>query len=241
MAIDQFPKLKKQTLVDDFITRFEEMILSGKLSIGEHLPSERDLAAQLGVSRPVVHEGLIDLAGKGLISRNSNGGAVVNDFRKDGSLPILTSLLNFRDSMLDQNIASSTLEFRLLIEVENARLAARNRSAEQLAEFQEILAMEQAVNHADIENISQLDFRLHHLVAMATGNIFYPLLLNSSKSMYLNFVRQFYAIPGMAKAVFAFHKDLVKAIVEKDEKLSAKIMTRMLEHGSQHIADVIHS
>ena len=125
------PKLKKQTLVDDFIVRFEEMILSGKLSIGEKLPSERDLAAKLGVSRPVVHEGLIDLASKGLITRTPAGGAVINDYRKDGSLSMLTSLLNFQGGLPESRLAESTLEFRALIEVENARLAALNHTEEQ--------------------------------------------------------------------------------------------------------------
>ncbi len=239
MTLEQLPKLKKQTLVDDFITRFEEMILSGKLGIGEKLPSERDLASQLGVSRPVVHEGLIDLANKGLITRGSSGGAVVNDYRKDGSLPMLTSLLNYRNIMLDPAIATSTLEFRLLVEVENSRLASRNRSEEQLEGMKGIIRQEELVNSSDIDQISELDFRLHHLIALATGNIFYALLLNSFKTLYMNFVKQFYAIPGVAGDVLAFHRDLVSAIEMRDEENAVNIMTRMLEHGGKYMTELI--
>jgi DNA-binding FadR family transcriptional regulator len=243
MTLEQFPKLKKQTLVDDFINRFEEMILSGKLSIGEKLPSERDLAALLGVSRPVVHEGLIDLANKGLITRSPTGGAVINDYRKDGSLPILNSLLGFHSIRLEPSIAKSTLEFRLLVEVENARLAARNRSPEQLAELQSILEQERnlyslaAGDYA--QQIGQLDFSFHHLIAMATGNIFYPLLLNSFKELYLSFVTRFYTIPGVAEQVLAYHAQLVEAIAAQNEHGAAGIMTRMLEHGHKYMTDVI--
>jgi DNA-binding FadR family transcriptional regulator len=237
--VDQFPKLKKQTLVDDFIRRFEEMILSGKLSIGEKLPSERDLAINLGVSRPVVHEGLIDLATKGLITRTPTGSAIINDYRKDGSLSILNSLLSFQDGRLEPKITASTIEFRLLVEVENARLAARNRTAEQLAAMQAILAEEQSADVTKPEAIAQLDFRFHHLIAMATDNIFYPLLLNSFKTLYLNFVIQFFSNPAFAPQVFAFHTQLVHAIADRDEKAAVDVMNRMLDHGKKHFIKMV--
>ena len=50
--------LKTDSLVEAFVKRFEELILSGKITIGQQLPSERELAKTLGVSRPVVHDGL---------------------------------------------------------------------------------------------------------------------------------------------------------------------------------------
>jgi GntR family transcriptional repressor for pyruvate dehydrogenase complex len=233
------PKLKKQTLVDDFITRFEEMILSGKLSIGEKLPSERDLAARLGVSRPVVHEGLIDLASKGLVTRTPTGGAVINDYRKDGSLSMLTSLLNFQGGLPETRLAQSTLEFRALIEVENARLAALNRSEEQLAGIRAVLEEEQRVRVDEVEAIAQMDFRLHHLIAMATNNIFYPLLLNSFKRLYIGGVQIFYSDPKVVPEVFAFHRELVDAIAVRDANLAASVMRRMLEHGASSYQDIV--
>lgn len=50
---DLLEPIKSDSLVDVFIQRFEALILSGKITIGERLPSERELAIQLGVSRPV--------------------------------------------------------------------------------------------------------------------------------------------------------------------------------------------
>ncbi len=233
------PRLKKQTLVDDFIIRFEEMILSGKLSIGEKLPSERDLAAKLGVSRPVVHEGLIDLASKGLVTRTPAGGAIINDYRKDGSLSMLTSLLNFQGGLPESQLAESTLEFRALIEVENARLAALNRTEEQLAGMQSILEEEKHIRVDEVEAIAQMDFRLHHLIALATNNIFYPLLLNSFKRLYLGGVQIFYSDPKMVPEVFEFHRELVKAIEARNATAAADVMQRMLQHGANSYQDIV--
>jgi len=62
-----------------------------------------------------------------------------------------------------------------------------------------------------------LDFNFHHLVALASGNHVYPLLINSFKQCYLNLTGQFYADSAVVPVVFGFHKEMVKAFEEKDE------------------------
>jgi GntR family negative regulator for fad regulon and positive regulator of fabA len=119
----------------------------------------------------------------------------------------------------------------MLVEVEFARVAALNRSEEHLAEMRSILAEEKVVDIRDNESIANLDFRLHHLVALATNNIFYPLLLNSFKELYLNATLFFFSNEKMVAPVFDFHTDLVDAIVKKDEMAAVDIMQRLLEHG----------
>ncbi len=64
---DLLKPIHTASLKDVFIKRFEELILSGKFPVGQKLPSERELALQLGVSRPIVHEGLVDLAQAGVV------------------------------------------------------------------------------------------------------------------------------------------------------------------------------
>jgi DNA-binding FadR family transcriptional regulator len=125
--------IKSESLKDICVARLEELILSAKLSTGQKLPSERELALQLGVSRPVVHEGLVDLAAKGLVTMKPRVGTVVNDYRKEGSLFLLTALVNYHQGQLDPNLLRSLLDMRLLFEVETARLAALHRSDEQQA------------------------------------------------------------------------------------------------------------
>ena len=131
--------IKNESLKDIFVARFEELILSGKLSVGQKLPSERELALQLAVSRPVVHEGLVDLAAKGLVSMKPRVGTVVNDYRKEGSLPLLNSLVNYQRGRLDAELLNNLLAMRMLFEVETARLAALNRRTKHLQAFDAIL------------------------------------------------------------------------------------------------------
>jgi fatty acid metabolism transcriptional regulator FadR len=228
--------IRTESLKDVFIRRFENLILSGKFPIGQKLPSERELALQLGVSRPVVHEGLVDLAAKGLVTMLPRVGTVVNDYRKEGSLSILTSLVNYHQGNLEPGLLVSLLEMRLLFEVETIRLAARHRNREQLDVLCTLLRKEDTINHQDVAAICELDFDFHHLIALASGNHIYPLLLNSFKHCYTNLSGQFFSDPTVVPVVFEFHQKMVKAIKDKNEKSAARIMERMLSHGAEHLS-----
>ena len=141
---DILKPLHSDSLVDVFISRFEDLILTGKIAIGQKLPSERELALQLGVSRPVVHEGLVDLAAKGLVTMKPRIGTVVNDYRKEGSLAILNSIINYQQGAIDEGLLESLLQIRLLVESETSRLAAANRTEDHLRELREILEKEES-------------------------------------------------------------------------------------------------
>jgi DNA-binding FadR family transcriptional regulator len=228
--------IRTESLKDVFIKRFEELILSGRFPIGQKLPSERELALQLNVSRPVVHEGLVDLAAKGLVTMIPRVGTIVNDYRKEGSLALLTSLVSYHQGRIESGLLDSLLGMRMLFEVETARLAAKNRNRDHLTAFAELLHQEDAANAVDIEKISELDFNFHHLTAMASGNLIYPLLLNSFKQCYLNLTGQFFSDVTVVPVVFSYHKEIVHAFENNDEKTAAQIMKRMLSHGAEHLA-----
>ena len=231
--------IKSESLKEICVARFEELILSGKLAIGQKLPSERELASQLGVSRPVVHEGLVDLAAKGLVSLKPRVGTVVNDFRKEGSLSLLTSLVNYHQGRLDAGLLNSLLEMRMLFEVETARLAALKRGEQHLLVFDKILEDQKLVDFDQVQKITELDFDFHHLIAVATGNHIYPLLLNSFKQFYCNLAGQFFSDPDVVEAVFQFHSKMVGAIRRKDAVEAATIMKDMLTHGEVHLKRMI--
>lgn len=227
--------IRTESLKDAFVKRFEELILSGAFPIGQNLPSERELALQLNVSRPIVHEGLVDLAAKGLVTLIPRVGTIVNDYRKKGSLSLLTSLVNYHQGDLEPELFISLLEMRLLFEVETARLAAINRTQDQLESFRRLLQEEETVNHHNAAGISELDFDFHHLVALSSGNHIYPLLLNSFKHCYLNLAGQFFSDPAVVPEVFAFHNKMARVLEEQNEKEAVQIMKNMLAHGAERL------
>lgn len=236
---DLLHPIETKTPKEIFIERFEQMILSGQLIIGQKLPPERELAEKLKVSRPVVHEGLLDLASKGLVTLVPRVGSYVNDFRKHGSLGILTSLLTYHGGNLDPKLLQDLLEMRMLIEVENARLAAENRSSEQLDQLEQLLVSEQQVDRSDIGGVTRLDYEFHHLVALGTQNFAYALLLNSFKEFYTHISAKFFADSAMVEPVFALHRRLVDAIRQRDREEAAQVMRHLLAHGAANLARLI--
>ena len=232
---DLLKPIRTESLKDVFVNRFENLILSGRLTIGQKLPSERELALQLGVSRPVVHEGLVDLAAKGLVSMKPRVGTVVNDYRTAGSLALLNSLFRYQDGILEPDIQNSLLAMRLLFEVETARLAALNRSTDQVRALKALLVKEQKISPKNTEALTEADFRFHHLIALSTGNLIYPLLINSCKQFYTNLAGQFYADPQVVPKVFHFHRELAAAIEEQNADKAVDVMNAMLHHGEKHL------
>jgi len=230
LAPIQTPSLK-----DVFIEQFEALILSGQLKIGQKLPSERELALQLNVSRPVVHNGLVDLEAKGLVTLKPRVGAVVADYRQEGSLALLNSLVTYQKGRLGPDLQTSLLDVRRLFEVETARLAALSRETAHLNALQTVIEKEHTVRPKDVARITALDFRFHHLLALASGNRVYPLLLNSFKQVYLNLAAQFFEDPAVVKTVQAFHRRMFDAVDRRDADAAAAIMEQMLAHGADHL------
>ena len=239
MLLQLLEPIKTDSLKDVFVIRFEELILSGKVKIGKKFPSERELALQLGVSRPVVHEGLVELASRGLVSLKPRFGAIVNDYRKEGSITLLSSLIQYRKGKLEPELMDSLLQMRVLMEPEFARFAAQNRTEEQVREFYEILKKEESANYKNIQDITDLDFEFHLLIALASGNVVFPLLLNSFRQVYTNLSGQFFKDSRVISTVHRYHRDMVQALELREEKKAVSIMKTLLNHGEKYLRKMI--
>jgi DNA-binding FadR family transcriptional regulator len=219
-------------------SQLERLILSGELKIGERLPSERNLAVKLNVSRPVVHQSLVDLETKGLVVIVPRKGVYVSDYRTTGSFALLTTLLEYNGGELDDAFMQSLADVRLLLEAETARLAAKNRTTSQLARLREIVEQEATANRHEPQAMADLDFAFHLAVALASGNQMYPLILNSFKAVYTSITRRFFAQhqgDGVLDAVLEYHRQLLAAIEDRDSQLAADTMAEMLQHGLEHL------
>lgn len=232
--------LRTDSLKDVFVVRFEELILSGNFKIGQKLPSERELAFQLGVSRPVVHEGLLELASRGLISLKPRSGATVNDYRKEGSITLLSSLIQYQKGNLEPELLESLLQMRLMLEPPFARFAAENRTAEQLRELHAIIEKEAFTDSWNVQRITDLDFEFHLLIAVASGNTVYPLLLNSFRQVYTNLSGQFFKDRQVTATVHQYHRVMLAAIDAGNGRKAAVVMKEILHHGEKNLRNIIN-
>ena len=235
-----FEPLEVQSLKDACISRLEQLILSGELKIGEQLPAERDLAAQIGVSRPVLHSALVDLDSKGLIRILPRRGVFINDFRRSGSLAMLGSLLSYHEGSLDPLLINSLIAMRFLVETETARLAACNRTEQQMLDFHGLLDEEAHSACGAPQTLTNLDFSFHLSIAIASSNLVYPLIINSFQGVYTHLTGRFfrrYCGTPVAEAVRQFHRQLVEAFENRNANQAADTMMAMLNHGAAYLEE----
>jgi GntR family transcriptional repressor for pyruvate dehydrogenase complex len=115
-----FSKLTQPKVADVIIDHIEQMIVEGSLHPGQQLPSERDLAMQLEVSRPSLREAIKQLVDKGLLVSKHGGGTQVSEAAGLQFNNPLTELL-LRDAQGQEDL----LEFRHTLEGNIAYLAAK--------------------------------------------------------------------------------------------------------------------
>jgi DNA-binding FadR family transcriptional regulator len=226
---------------EEFIARFEELILSGRFSPGDRLPPERELADSLGASRPVVHAALDELASRGLVRIESRRGVFVADWRREGSVEMLLSIMSYSGGEISPRIFDSLLELRILFETDAARLAALRHGPEQAEEIERVVARERLHEYSRPHDVTVLDYDFHLAVAIASGNDIYPLLMNSMKRIYETILDRFYTDGSVVPEVFRLHRELASAIASYKEKRSTEIMRAILEYGESNLRRILGS
>ena len=242
IPIQTIDPIQSISLKDACIRKIEGLILSGELAPGERLPSERDLAVRLGISRPVLHQAIVALDAKGLVRIQPRHGVFVCDFKRDGSMALLMTLMQHEDGVYQPQLLSSLIQARLHIETETARLAALNRTDADLIEFQSLLKERENLASNKIPALVEYDFNLHQLIAAASGNLMYALILNSLKHVHTNLAGAFYrAFPDgkVAEELITFHQSLYQAIADQNAHQAAQIMAAMLNHGETHLFQIL--
>jgi GntR family transcriptional regulator, transcriptional repressor for pyruvate dehydrogenase complex len=163
---------------------FEQLlveVIDGGLRPGEALPSERELAETLGVSRAAVREALQRLTQTRLVEVRHGGSTKVRDFRRAAGLDLLGSLL-VRDGTIDPSVARSILEARLVVGPAVAALAAE-RHPEGIADH-----LSRAVDKLEAEGdpverqLAALAF--WDVVVDAADSIVFQLMFNSLRATY---------------------------------------------------------
>lgn len=232
--------INKDSLKNQFVQRFESDILSGKLTVGDKILPERELSINMGMSRTIVHSGMVELTVKGLIRVNPRKGYVVNDYRREGTAAVLDSLMKYKEEVMDEHLLRSILDTRFLIEVECVRLAVRNNQDNNFESISEIIEAEKSVTCNNVEQIVKLDFDFHHRIALASNNIFYPLIIKSFEVTYKNYTQKFFSDESVVPYVFDMHVQILQAFLNKDEKKSVKLMQTLLIHGEKHLLQYIN-
>lgn len=152
---------------DAIATELETRILEGSLKPGDRLPAERDLAAEMGVSRPSLREAIQKLVSKGLVVTRHGGGTVVTDRLEAPFVDPWQQMLKGHPML-----QSDLLEFRHMLEGEAARLAAERATDVDLERIDvAFTALDAAYEHDDMDACIDRDVAFHQAIAEASHNV----------------------------------------------------------------------
>ncbi|HET6443257.1 MAG TPA: FadR/GntR family transcriptional regulator [candidate division Zixibacteria bacterium] len=224
-AIDSDEGLLSQ-VVADYIT---DLIMSGELDEGDRLPSERELAEEMGVSRTVVREAIKLLRAAGLLRVRVGIGSFV-------TLPsrnILEEPLS-RFSTPEKRKIAELIELREAIEPPITALAAKNATSEDISKLE--LAIEEM--QANLNNPHEYiiaDNVFHNTLAEATQNSLFQLIVHSIVDLLQESRRLAVSSPGAAKRSSYHHRQILEAVKARDVE-GAQVA--MIAHMSQIKGDI---
>ena len=232
-----FQKVQPERLSTSVVRQIEQLILRGVLRPGERLPSERDLADRLGVSRPSLREAVAELQEQGLLTSKAGSGIYVADVLGSAFSPALIRLFGTHDEAVFDYLA-----FRRDLEGLAAERAARLGSDSDLRVVQAIFDKMEAAHAApDADREARLDAQFHSAIIDASHNV---VMLHMMRSMY-DLLRQgvFYNRQVMFKqrtsraALLDQHRAINAALQARDPAAARAAVEAHLDYVQKALED----
>ncbi|MYM65903.1 FCD domain-containing protein [Pseudoduganella sp. FT55W] len=199
--------------------RIQELIRNENIAAGERLPSERDLATKLSVSRASLREALIALELGGVIEVRGGSGVYVSELPEETDLPEAGPG------------PFEVLSARRLIESEIAAIAARVATDSAIdAILQAVVEMEK--HHADYSSNEHSDRNFHLAIARATGNSALVGSLNylwDQRGRLWHKLKEHFQTEELRQETLKDHRRILEAIAAHDPAAARKAMRAHLE------------
>jgi len=228
MPFTPIPSFTRKRISDVVSEQIKQLISAGTLMPGDRLPAERDLAAQLGVSRPSLREALIRLEADGYIETSGRGGFTVVDV----TAPIISKPLA---ELLLQNPRTSAdiLELRQGLEAISTVYAAQRATAADLKRIRSAFeALQAASLSGDRVNLAELDAAFHLAIADSTHNVALAHVMHGIHALIREGMRQYHRLidydDAMEKQLMSQHRAIYDAVVARDAQKARKAAERHL-------------
>jgi GntR family transcriptional repressor for pyruvate dehydrogenase complex len=210
---------KSYTKVTEYI---KEQIRDGKLSIGQKLPTERDLSEILGVSRNSVREAIRTLDIMGVISSQQGAGNYLtgnfeNNLVESISMMFLLKQIDYRQIS----------QLRRGLELQALMLAIDNISEEEIEEQKKIMRQ---LEHETEEINVVLDKKFHYNIALASGNVLIIDILQALSDLLDQFIydlrRDILQTQDSRSILNEAHHEMMESLITKDKKLASEAINK---------------
>ncbi|MCP3803012.1 FadR family transcriptional regulator [Allokutzneria sp. A3M-2-11 16] len=212
--------LGRPRLYEQVLHRLREYVTANGLGKGDKLPTERDLAERLQVSRASVKQAVVVLEVQGLVDVRQGGGIFLRADTLDGE-PV-TELVERRRRLPD------VLEAREALETKLAELAAERRTEEDLRRIDAALElMAELVEHGG--EVDEGDRRFHEAIAAAARSALLAEFMGAISGQVAESRRESLRQPGRPSRSLAQHRAIADAIRAGDPRAASAAMRRHLK------------
>jgi len=225
MSLDlksDFETVRRDKVYEGVAKQIERLILK-KLQPGDKLPSERDLAEILGVSRSSIRDAIRSLELMGMVEPRQGAGTIVREISSDSLVNPLANARRRKEEMVGE-----LLDFRKMLEPPLAARAATRASADEIAEMQDILQRQEEKLRGGESTIGE-DTEFHYAIALASGNSVVRKVLDTLMDLLRDSRERSLQVDGRPQKSLAGHRRILAAINRHDAEAAGAAMRRHIE------------
>ena len=218
----EFEGIRRNKVYEEVALQLERLILK-KLQPGDKLPSERELAEMLKVSRSSIRDAIRSLELMGLVEPRQGAGTVVCEVSAASLVSPLTGLL-----VRQQQHIAELLDFRKMLEPGLAARAATHASPEEIAEMENILSRQDEKLRRGEVAIDE-DSEFHYSIAVASNNTVVLKLLDVLMDLLRDTRERSLQVKGRPQKSVTAHRRILAAIKRHDAEAANTAMRRHIE------------
>jgi GntR family transcriptional repressor for pyruvate dehydrogenase complex len=226
--------LRRDRLYKQIADQIQDLIVARSLQPGDKLPSERELADQLGISRTVVREAIRTLSVRGLVHVKPGCGTYVQALSPEAAMASIELLLKLRHT---PESLDNLYEIRRMVEIEIAGLAAERATDDDHAALEAAIAG-MVASKDDPEAFTQRDLAFHAALATATHNDLFTTLLSPISNLWLEVILISYHAPGAAAEGVGHHRSILARVEQRDVDGARRAMASHIRHSQTQVEAV---
>jgi GntR family transcriptional repressor for pyruvate dehydrogenase complex len=225
-----FEIVRKNKVYEEVARQIERLILK-KLNPGDKLPSERELAEMLQVSRSSIRDAIRGLELMGLVEPRQGAGTIVRELSTESVVNPFANALQRKRALVGE-----LLDFRKMLEPPLAARAATHASPDEISEMEEILQRQQGKLSRGETTMSE-DAEFHYSIALASGNSVVLKVLDILMDLLRDTRERSMQVEGRPEKSLAGHRRILAAIKRQDAESAKAAMRRHIEDVEEIVLD----
>jgi GntR family transcriptional repressor for pyruvate dehydrogenase complex len=221
-AKSDFEVIRKNKVYEEVAKQIERLILK-KLKPGDKLPSERELAELLQVSRSSIRDAIRSLELVGLVEPRQGAGTIVREVSAETWVNPIANALERR-----KELVTELLDFRKMLEPPLAARAATHASLEEVSEMEDILKRQEEKLSQGEAAIAE-DSEFHYNIALASGNTVVLKVIDTLMDLLRDTRERSLQVAGRSQKSLAGHRRILAAIKRHDAEAAKAAMRRHIE------------